>query len=330
MVTLTVNLTPPLTGVKGEMWVMFLVGGVGYWYYIIDVPTSVNGVVGPFGYADGSPFNVHQIRFPAQTIGGIAYEEAATGGFTLYENWTFNVTLNPITPPAVRDVTITTETTPVADSYVRYHGKSINQSLDTSFWSTQPEKVITTSGSSFTHTQVVGLPDGSNYVIWGNSAASGYIWHTKIFVDGLLVAEGDVDRYHQLRGNFTVSPVPVEVATTLTISAPSSVAEEETFNVSGILYETEAVIPIPYQPINFRFNGQAFGSTTTGVDGDYLLTTNIPTQGTYTLKAQFPGAPGMNASNATAEVRIGVPSNVIVPLLALGSGIALIYASKRI
>ncbi len=95
MVTLTVNLTPPLTGVKGEMWIMFLVGGVGYWYYLLDVPLSVNGIIGPFGYADGYPFNVHQIRFPEQTIGGVTYEAAETNGFTLYENWTFNIVLTP-------------------------------------------------------------------------------------------------------------------------------------------------------------------------------------------------------------------------------------------
>ncbi len=95
MVTLTVNINPPLTGVRGEMWIMLLVGGVGYWYRLINVPTSVNGVVGPFGYADGYPFNIHQIRFPEQTIEGVTYYAAETNGFTLYENWTFNVILTP-------------------------------------------------------------------------------------------------------------------------------------------------------------------------------------------------------------------------------------------
>ena len=96
MVNLTVNLTPPLTGVQGEMWVMFLVGGVGYWYKLIDIPTSVNGVIGPFGYSDGFPNNSHQIRFPEQTIAGITYEEAGTNAFGLNQNWTFNVVLNPL------------------------------------------------------------------------------------------------------------------------------------------------------------------------------------------------------------------------------------------
>ncbi len=112
MVNLTVNIAPPLTGVKGEMWIMFLVGGVGYWYYLIDIPTSVNGIIGPFGYADGYPFNIHQIRFPEQTIGGIVYEAAETNGFTLYENWTFNVTLTPKEETIIVGTSITLNLSP--------------------------------------------------------------------------------------------------------------------------------------------------------------------------------------------------------------------------
>ncbi len=218
MVTLTVNLTPPLTGVKGEMWIMFLVGGVGYWYKVIDIPLSVNGVIGPFGYADGYPFNIHQIRFPEQTIEGVVYEATETNGFTLYENWTFNVTLTPITPP-------------------------------------------------------------------------------------------------------------VEIATTLTISAPSSVVEEEPFNVSGILSETDAGIRIPNQPINLSYNGNILGSANTDVDGRYLISANILSPGTYTLTAQFSGATGLNSSAATVGIRIGTTSIEIAPLLALlGGGLVLVLS----
>ncbi len=112
MVNLTVNISPPLTGVKGEMWIMFLVGGMGYWYYLIDLPLSVNGIVGPFGYADGYPFNIHQIRFPEQTIKGVVYEAAETNGFTLYENWTFNITLTPKEEIIIVETSITLSLSP--------------------------------------------------------------------------------------------------------------------------------------------------------------------------------------------------------------------------
>jgi len=99
---------------------------------------------------------------------------------------------------------VTTKTEP----YLRYHGKAVNQSLDTNFWSTQPDKIITTTGTGFTHTQTVEIADGSHYVIYGNSASAGYMWHAKIFINGTLIAEGDVDRGHQLRADFTIGAPP--------------------------------------------------------------------------------------------------------------------------
>ena len=104
MVNLTVNLTPALTGVKGEMWVMFVVGGVATWYYVTDLPLSVNGTIGPFGYTDSAPYNIHQIRFPEQTINGVTYEKTQTSGFMTTQDRTFNITLTtkeepPPTPP---------------------------------------------------------------------------------------------------------------------------------------------------------------------------------------------------------------------------------------
>lgn len=103
MVNLTVNLTPALTGVKGEMWVMFVVGGVATWYYVMDIPLSVNGVIGPFAYIDPYTANIHQLRFPEQTINGVTYEKTQTNGFMTTQDRTFNITLTtkeePPPPP---------------------------------------------------------------------------------------------------------------------------------------------------------------------------------------------------------------------------------------
>ncbi len=96
---------------------------------------------------------------------------------------------------------VTTET----DPWPRFHGKTVDQSLDSSFWTTQFDKVFKTTGSGFTHTQIVELTDGSHYVIYGNSASAGHLWHTKIFINGALIAEGDVDRSNQLRADFTIT-----------------------------------------------------------------------------------------------------------------------------
>ncbi len=100
---------------------------------------------------------------------------------------------------------VTTET----DPYVRYHGKAIDELLDTNFWRTQPNKIIKTTRTGFTHTQTVDLTEKSHYVVYGNSAESDYMWHAKLFINNELIAEGDVDRYHPLRADFTITaPTP--------------------------------------------------------------------------------------------------------------------------
>ena len=95
-----------------------------------------------------------------------------------------------------------------ADPWLRYHGKALNQNLEYGFWNTQPDKKIGTTRSNFTHIQTIEVTEGSNYFIYGNSADAGYTWQTKIFIDGVLAAEGDVDRRNSLRADFTVSIPP--------------------------------------------------------------------------------------------------------------------------
>ncbi len=98
MVNIRVNFTPTLTGIKGEIWVGFLVGGEIVWYYIMDVPPSVDGVM-DFGYADGARLSPHRIIFPEQTINGVTYQEARTGDFFTQDDITFNINLTAVEPP---------------------------------------------------------------------------------------------------------------------------------------------------------------------------------------------------------------------------------------
>ncbi len=104
-------------------------------------------------------------------------------------------------------VTIRIEATST-EPYARFHGKSVDQALAAGFWNVQEEKVIGTAGRSFTHTQTVDLADGSHYVSYGNSAAVTYVWHSKIFINGVLKGEGDVNRGAFLRADFTVGVEP--------------------------------------------------------------------------------------------------------------------------
>jgi len=125
---------------------------------------------------------------------------------------------------------------------------------------------------------------------------------------------------------FGVQGAPVGTPTTITISAPSKAAVDEKFFVSGILYETESGIPIPSQPINHSYNGRSLGSSTTGVDGDYMKEVSIPEAGTWTIKSEFPGTEALQTSRALVDAVVGEIS-IETPLLIAGSivtGLALV------
>lgn len=120
---------------------------------------------------------------------------------------------------------------------------------------------------------------------------------------------------------------PLDVATTLSISAPSSAKKGASFNTSGILTRNDTGGPIRYASIPLSYNGTSLGSATTGVDGDYLKTVSINAEGTFTLKATFAGGAGYAASSAQRGMAIGVPTpllpliSILAPLVA---GVALI------
>lgn len=120
---------------------------------------------------------------------------------------------------------------------------------------------------------------------------------------------------------------PTERSTSLTISAPASVQPDETFAISGILYETSSGSPIPNQPISLSYNGVNLGSVTTGVDGDYLKQVSIPTPDTYTLKAAFAGTTTLGASEASSKMSTTGVSGLL-PLLVIG-GAAYVLTKKK-
>ena len=91
MVVITVNFTPPLSGIAGTL---YLVTGEVY-NRIMDVPLSQNGVMDAdiiTAYPDLS----YAIVFPEQTIGGVNYLRSQTPLFNLTSPKTFNITLETI------------------------------------------------------------------------------------------------------------------------------------------------------------------------------------------------------------------------------------------
>lgn len=98
--------------------------------------------------------------------------------------------------------------TSTVDQYARYHGKTINQPLNSDFWITQKEAIIRTVRGGITHTQTLEMENGSHYIIYSNSAAEGYPHHARININGEQVAEGEITRHNQLRADFSVGVPP--------------------------------------------------------------------------------------------------------------------------
>ena len=124
---------------------------------------------------------------------------------------------------------------------------------------------------------------------------------------------------------------PLDVSTSLTISAPSSAKKGGSFVISGILIRNDTSGPVTGASITLSYNGTSLGSATTGVDGDYLKTVSIGSEGTFTLKANFAGGSGYAASTAQSVVRVvalAIATPIIIMVTQLVTGLLLIRSGK--
>jgi len=125
--------------------------------------------------------------------------------------------------------------------------------------------------------------------------------------------------------------VAVGIPTTLTLSAPDKAGVGEKFFISGILYETESSTPIPNQPINHSYNGDTLGSSTTGIDGEYLKEVSIPEFGVWTLKSEFLGTETLQASNSQTDATIAttpIEAATVIATSAITGLAMIIYGLK--
>ena len=106
-------------------------------------------------------------------------------------------------------------------------------------------------------------------------------------------------------------------------TAPESIPTNVAFTISGYLEFQDAGVwkGLDGQSIDLSYNGNLFGSVTTGVDGYFEKTDCvIPLTGTYTLRAEFAGVPTLHLPPATATTQavIGpIPIEISVPFIAL-------------
>ena len=123
-------------------------------------------------------------------------------GVTWFGDYTPNVQVNVHSC----SVTIRIVSYPTTDYYTRSHGLAIDTPLPNPWWPPyQSGYEFLVTGSQFDYSRTVTLTLGSHYV---QEAASGYVpnyaWHTKIYINGVLTAEGDVGRTNPLQANFNV------------------------------------------------------------------------------------------------------------------------------
>jgi len=97
------------------------------------------------------------------------------------------------------------EAHPTTDTYSRSHGLSIDEPLPKGWWE-YPGYEFKIAGNPFVYERIEYLEIGAHFVEY---AASGYItqdlaWHATIYINDILMAEGDVGRDIHLRAYFNV------------------------------------------------------------------------------------------------------------------------------
>jgi len=169
--------------------------------------------------------------------------------------------------------------------------------------------------------------NGSRFATVSTNSAGGYSISHSISTAGVheLVANTSSMWAYRTINIIEPPPEPTGIPTTLTITVPASTGLNENFNISGILYETDTGIPIPNQPINHSYNGRSLGASTTGVDGSYLRSVSVPEAGVWTLKSEFPGTEGLQASRSTADTIVAATpiTSALIIAGSIATGIVL-------
>ncbi|WXG39360.1 MAG: NosD domain-containing protein [Candidatus Freyarchaeum deiterrae] len=140
------------------------------------------------------------------TLSGNTATDNSREGFYL-ESCSYN-TLSGNTAVIAKIYDFTVNITIVAhnttDTCGRLHGLSLDQPLPNDFWNYLGYMFDEDgTGYSFTYTTIIHVSLGSHYVEY---ACSGYVpnyaWHARIYINNVLMAEGDVGRYNHLRAYF--------------------------------------------------------------------------------------------------------------------------------
>ncbi len=139
----------------------------------------------------------------------------------------------------------------------------------------------------------------------------------------------------------SISIITSEVATNLTISAPTTpIIQGQSFIINGVLTRADTGVPLVGEEISLSYNGTSLGTALTqDLEGSikYQAEVSIAEVGEFTLTASFAGAtrPGLTLGASTARTLAKIPGfQPISPYLGIiAVGLALIgasvYSSRR-
>ena len=133
----------------------------------------------------------------------------------------------------------------------------------------------------------------------------------------------------------SITVIPLEIGTTLSIVAPDQITQGDTFTIQGQLTRNDTGAAISGATISVGYDGSSLGSVVTDMVGVYTIPAAIPNVGTFTLTANFAGmtVPGLTLGASYASKGIGLvePGLVspLVVLVAVALGVGLLVVSKK-
>lgn len=120
-----------------------------------------------------------------------------------------------------------------------------------------------------------------------------------------------------------ITVLPLEVGTTITITAPASVVQGTPFTVSGRLTRNDTGAGIPGQTVYLEYDTTPIGMPpVTDAGGYYSMTAQIDEVGSWYLTIGFYGATveGLTLGPSSASMRIGLAEVNMLPLLLVAVG----------
>lgn len=227
--------------------------------------------------------NGNYVRSQSISTAGTYTYEAVCGGV-----WSTGKTISITAPPHVNSVTI-----------------SAPSSVDEGAMFTISGYVRDQNNNGMAGVTVSLYRNNSYFAGASTESNGGYSLNTSIGAPGTYTLKATADGKEATR-SITVNEVADLIYTSLTGQAPTQVAQGASFNVSGVLKRLDDNAPIAGATIRLYEDGTLKKTGTTASDGSYAINHSIADQGTYEIKAEYPGSGGLGLGEVSPVVKTGL------------------------